>query len=109
MTTTEIYKLHTKLFIFQIAIDDGSNSDYSDNGGAGFPVFQAAAWDRPGSSKGGPYSEGCFTEAFRSQQFGLFSIEDDGSKICFTWEGKELKFHNRDTENLHRNVNFLPF
>jgi hypothetical protein len=73
-----------------IAIDDGSNSDYSDEGGAGFPVFQAAAWDRPGSSKGGPYSEGCFTEAFRSQQFGLFSIEDDGSKICFTWEGHSV-------------------
>jgi hypothetical protein len=73
-----------------LAIDDGSHSDYSDNGGAGFPVFQAAAWDRPGSSKGGPYSHGCYTEAFRSQQYGVFSVEDDGSKICFTWEGHSV-------------------
>jgi hypothetical protein len=74
-----------------LAIDDGSHSDYSDNGGAGFPVFQSAAWDRPGSSKGGPYSEGCFTEAFRSQQFGVFKVEDDGAKICFTWEGHTVE------------------
>lgn len=35
-----------------LAFDDGSNSDYSDDGGAGFPVMQAAPLDRWGSTKG---------------------------------------------------------
>lgn len=35
-----------------IAIDDGSNSDYSTYGGSGFPVIQAAPLDRWGSAKG---------------------------------------------------------
>ena len=43
-----------------VAIDDGTNSDYATGGGAGFPVFHAAALDRPGGVKGGPYSEGVF-------------------------------------------------
>ena len=46
-----------------LAIDDGTNSDYAAEGGGGFPVFQAAAFDRPGSKKSSPYSEGAFTGA----------------------------------------------
>jgi phosphodiesterase/alkaline phosphatase D-like protein len=58
-----------------VAIDDGSNSDYSTNGGAGFPVLHAAALDRPGSMKGGPYSEGAFPG---SGQYGRIDVEDEG-------------------------------
>jgi hypothetical protein len=36
-----------------VAIDDGTNSDYADGGGGGFPVFHAGALDRSSSVKGG--------------------------------------------------------
>ena len=58
-----------------VAIDDGSNSDYSTSGGAGFPVLHAGALDRPGSMKGGPYSEGAFPG---SGQYGRIDVEDNG-------------------------------
>lgn len=68
-----------------LAIDNGTNSDYSASGTAGFPIFHAAALDRPGSVKGGPYSEGSFPGA---GQFGLMSVDDDGSdSITVSWQG----------------------
>ena len=39
-----------------LALDDGTNSDYATGGGAPITVFQAAALNRGGSVKGGPYS-----------------------------------------------------
>ena len=59
-----------------VAIDDGSHSDYSSRGGAGFPLMHAAALDRPGGTKGGPYSEGAVGG---SGQFATVRVEDDGS------------------------------
>ena len=75
-----------------VALDDGSNSDYSTTGGAGFPVFHAAPLDRPGSIKGGPYSDGAFDGP---GQFGLLDIDDRGDTIAVTatgsnWEGEIL-------------------
>jgi hypothetical protein len=75
-----------------VAIDDGSNSDYSTDGGAGFPVLHAAALDRPGNVKGGPYSEGAFPGG---GQYGLLDIDDRGSEVTVTltgrtWDGKTL-------------------
>jgi len=68
-----------------LAIDDGTNSDYSDAGDAGFPVLHAAALDRPGSTKGGPYSEGTFPGA---GQFATMTVEDDGGDtIRVAWQG----------------------
>jgi phosphodiesterase/alkaline phosphatase D-like protein len=75
-----------------VAIDDGSNGGYAPGGG-GFPVLHAAALDRPGSLKGGPYSEGAFPGG---GQFGLVKVIDDGgngivvSLHGLTWEGQEL-------------------
>lgn len=43
-----------------VAIDDGTNSGYAADGGRGCPVLNAAALDRPGAVKGGPYSEGTY-------------------------------------------------
>jgi phosphodiesterase/alkaline phosphatase D-like protein len=43
-----------------LAIDDGSHSDYSRTGRAGFPVMHAGALDRPGSVKGGLFREGAY-------------------------------------------------
>ncbi len=75
-----------------LALDDGSNSDYSTVGGAGFPVFHAAPLDRPGSIKGGPYSDGVVDGV---GQFGLLDIVDGGDTISVTatgtnWEGEIL-------------------
>jgi phosphodiesterase/alkaline phosphatase D-like protein len=76
-----------------VAIDDGSNSDYSSTGsGSGFPVLQAAALDRPGSDKGGPYSHGAFPGPGR---FGVVEVSDDVDSLTVTlrgttWDGVEL-------------------
>ncbi|MBV6647243.1 MAG: alkaline phosphatase D family protein [Cyclobacteriaceae bacterium] len=60
-----------------LAIDDGANSDYADGGGAGFPVFHAAALDRKGSYKGGPYSHG---HSSGPGQFGWVDVQDEGDE-----------------------------
>lgn len=76
-----------------LAIDDGTNSDYSTSGAGGFTVLQAAALDRRGGLKGGPYSEGAFPG---SGQFGLITVEDDGGDSVLVslrgldWEGEEI-------------------
>jgi hypothetical protein len=67
-----------------VAIDDGTNSDYSSVGGAAIPVLQAAALDRPGNVKGGPYSEGTFPGA---GQFGLIRVQRTGDDVQVTLEG----------------------
>ena len=69
-----------------LAIDDGSHSGFSsDADGEGFPVFHAAALDRPGSVKGGPYSEGHFPGR---GQFGVMSVQDEGDRIIVEWSGR---------------------
>ncbi len=59
-----------------IAADDGTNSMYSDKPNArGFPVFHAAPLANFGSSKGGPYSEGCSAYKLqKNRQYGLLRI-----------------------------------
>lgn len=68
-----------------VALDDGTNSDYSTRAVGGFPVLHAAALDRPGSVKGGPYSEGAFPGA---GQFGIMRVTDDGDQIIVDLEGR---------------------
>lgn len=76
-----------------VAIDDGSNSGYGTDGSPGFPVLHAAALDRPGSTKGGPYSHGSFPGG---GQYGMIDILDDGgptvrvSLAGLNWEGETL-------------------
>ncbi len=76
-----------------VAIDDGTNSGYAKDGSPGFPVLHAAALDRPGSVKGGPYSHGAFPG---SGQYGLLEIDDDGGSTIGvrlsgrTWTEDEL-------------------
>jgi phosphodiesterase/alkaline phosphatase D-like protein len=69
-----------------LAIDNGSNSDYASGGGAGFPLMHAAALDRSGSIKGGPYSEGAYPGA---GQFGLMTVTDYGGSVCVDWSGRD--------------------
>jgi phosphodiesterase/alkaline phosphatase D-like protein len=75
-----------------VAIDDGTNTDYSDDRSGGFPLLHAGALDRPGSVKGGPYSEGAYPGA---GQFGLLEVQDDGESLNVrisghVWDGTEL-------------------
>lgn len=66
-----------------LAIDDGSNNTYG-SGGPGFPILQAAALDRPGSVKGGPFSEGTFPGG---GQFATMAVQDDGDTVRVEWQG----------------------
>jgi hypothetical protein len=80
-----------------VALDDGTNSDYSTDGGGGFPVLHAAALDRPGRVKGGPYSDGAFPG---SGQFGVLTVHDDGGDHITVdlagrnWTGRALVAHS---------------
>ncbi|MCP3974715.1 MAG: alkaline phosphatase family protein [bacterium] len=76
-----------------IAIDNGTNTNFSTVQGASFPLLHAAALDRPGSVKGGPYSEGVFPGG---GQFGLIEVTDSGTDLIevrlagFDWTGEQL-------------------
>ncbi len=67
-----------------VAIDDGTNSDYSSSGHGAVPVLQAAALDRPGNVKGGPYSEGAYPGG---GQFGLIEVVATADGVEVTLEG----------------------
>jgi hypothetical protein len=69
-----------------VAIDDGSNSDYSVTAAAPLPVLQAAALDRPGGVKGGPYSEGTFPGG---GQFGTVTVTPSGASTTVTLTGRD--------------------
>jgi hypothetical protein len=68
-----------------LAIDDGSNSSYAEGVDQGPVVFHAAALDRLGSKRGGPYSEGAFPGG---GQFGLMQVEDSGSELTVHLSGR---------------------
>lgn len=78
-----------------VAIDDGTNTQYATGEHAddpGFPLLHGAALDRPGHTKGGPYSEGM---APGSGQFGLVTVDDLGDRLevrlqGLDWQGAEL-------------------
>jgi len=93
-----------------LAIDDGSHTDYSTNGGAGFPLMQSSPIAQYGSSKGGPFSGGCFSyRYYRNYQYAMMNIEDKADQVCFYWYGyiagkskPKFEFHrciNKKDEN----------
>ncbi len=65
----------------QLALDDGTHSQYSTLAQAsrlGFPVLHAAPMDRSNTQKGGPYSHG---ELRQNGQFGVLDIGDAGEAL----------------------------
>jgi len=73
------------------AADDGSNSDYRNTtaiSGAGFPIFRASPLDKFGSSKGGPYSQGCKGYRFwPNSHIGLVDVSfPSGGKVCIAFK-----------------------
>lgn len=80
-----------------VALDDGTHNHYGLEGGGGFPVVHAAAFNQIGSEKGGPYTHGPFPNPFvvfgrTDGQFVLMDVQDDGGEeVCITWTGKRHK------------------
>ncbi|GAB2688199.1 alkaline phosphatase D family protein [Thalassiella azotivora] len=75
-----------------LAWDDGTHTDYSTSGAGGFPLLHAAAVDRPGSVKGGPYTGPVLPGG---GQFGHVEVQDDGTTVTVTahgvrWDGETL-------------------
>lgn len=64
-----------------LAIDDGTHADYTSarfGPSPRIPVLAAAALDRPGTTKGGPYSSGMYPG---TGQFGLVHVEPRGDDV----------------------------
>jgi alkaline phosphatase D len=79
-----------------LALDDGRHSNFATDGcrysqiAKGFPVFQAAAFDRRGTIKGGPYAPGA-PQPGRGH-FGLVTVTDDGGDaIRVQLSGRDLR------------------
>lgn len=71
-----------------LALDDGTNSQYATGtalGSRGFVVAHAAPMDQRTTVKGGPYSHGVVKG---NGQFGILDVDDDGSRIRVTIEGR---------------------
>jgi alkaline phosphatase D len=83
-----------------VALDDGTNNHFGQEGGGGFPVVHAAALDRRGSVKGGPYTHGPHPNrvtlfGHNDGQFVLMDVEDDGDEVCVTWSGQRFRYDTR--------------
>jgi hypothetical protein len=81
-----------------VAIDDGTNTDFSTGGDGGFPLIHGAPLDRPASIKGGPYSEGANAEP---GQYGRVDVTDDGDTITVDlaarrYDGETILSHSFD-------------
>jgi hypothetical protein len=72
-----------------LAIDDGSNTNFAtDAAGLAFPLLQAAALDRQGSVKGGPYTLGPLPGG---GQFAIARFEDTGEELRVEFSGHDYK------------------
>lgn len=75
-----------------LAMDDGTNSDFSHdliNGSpAGFPYLQSGPISQFGSTKAGAFSHGCFAYEYQiNNAYTLMDITDNASHTCFQWTG----------------------
>ncbi len=69
------------------AIDDGTNTDFADGGGAAFPLFHAGPIGSHTSVKGGPYSLGATTSP---HLFGIMAVTDNNDCVEITWSARTL-------------------
>ena len=76
-----------------VAIDDGTNTNYSSRPGRAFPLLHAAALDRPGGIKGGPYTHGPLAGG---GQFAIVEVEMGANGVdqvvlrAVDWRGTPL-------------------
>jgi MFS family permease len=71
-----------------LAVDDGTHTDYSGTGHAGFPLMHAGALDRPGHAKGGPYSEGAYPGA---GQYATMTVRDGRRELRIELSGRDYR------------------
>lgn len=89
-----------------VALDDGTHNHYGREGGGGFPVVHAAALDRSGSTKGGPYTHGPYPNPFNffgenDGQFVIMDVRDGGGEeVCVRWTGKRYEVDSGEVEDL---------
>lgn len=87
------------------ALDDGTNNTYGPGDGIRVPVIQAAALDRIGSVKGGPYTIGPFPNRFSLRgandgQYVRMDVDDRGDTICATWTGRRWAYDDEAVVDL---------
>jgi alkaline phosphatase D len=68
--------------------DNGTNGDYADGGGAPLRQLMSSPLDRPGNSKGGPYSHGVYVPGKGEGLYGLVTVDDQGEEISVTFSGR---------------------
>ncbi|HHP7236904.1 alkaline phosphatase D family protein [Longibacter sp.] len=89
-----------------LALDDGTNNVYGPGDGLRAPVVQAAALDRRGSVKGGPFSIGPFPNRFSLRgandgQYVRMEVDDDGAdSVCITWTGRRWAYDRQRMTDL---------
>ena len=78
-----------------VAIDSGIHANYANltaypgSAGGGFPILAAAPLDRIGSTKGGPYSHGCYGfRLWKTHQYGTIEVQDEeDGETCISLAG----------------------
>jgi hypothetical protein len=78
-----------------VAIDDGTHTNYSSSQGPAFPLLHVAALDRPGSTKGGPYTLGPIAGG---GHFAMVDVVPNGERLdvelsAMDWRGERLLHH----------------
>jgi len=86
-----------------LAIDDGSNGDFSDlaNNSNRYPLLQSGAMRAFGSYKGGTYSHGYYRNPNNGfGQFSTINFIDQNDKICLEIIGKRMAYSNNAISNI---------
>jgi hypothetical protein len=83
-----------------MAFDDGTNTYYGSSSNAtSFPILQTGPMDRLGSTKGGPFTEGCHTVRWkRNHQFAKISFEvENVTETCLVIETFQVDGNAKET------------
>jgi len=89
-----------------VAVDDGTHNTYGPGEGIGVPVVHAAALDRTGSVKGGPYALGTYPNRFSLRgandgQYVQMAVSDaGGDEVCVTSTGRRWEYDTQQMVDL---------
>ena len=90
-----------------VAFDDGTNTDYASEGmgDAGFPILHSGPLDNLGSTKGGPFSDGCHTLKLESvSQFSTIDFSFGGTEPCVAVTAKRVDHSGVVTDIFSRSM-----
>ncbi len=94
-----------------LAMDDGSNNRFGDQGKRLFPVFHAGPLDSIPRFRGGPYTQ---VAPLENGHFGMMEVVDSGNGIDVFWSGysvtqTEAKRNQTDPSNSAEEQQLLTF